>query len=79
MTPYQSYFSLQKFIPLTYLAAIFMKLLLIIFAYFFTSSLFDQNGRVNDVSYKIHIKKATEKIVLDGILDEADWQKVMTA
>jgi hypothetical protein len=29
---------------------------------------------VNEQQYRLHIKKAKGKIVLDGVLDEADWQ-----
>ena len=55
-------------------------LLLIIFAFLFTSSLFAQiDGRTNDERYQVHIKKAADKIVIDGILDEPDWQHASSA
>ena len=38
-----------------------------------------QNGASNDGIFTYHIKKAKGKIVLDGNIDEADWQGAATA
>ena len=34
---------------------------------------FAQNGLMNQENYQLHIKKASDKIKIDGILDESDW------
>lgn len=56
-----------------------MKLLLL---YFFLSiSLFSfaQSNQDNASQFQLQIKKATGKIVIDGILDEPDWQSAFPA
>jgi hypothetical protein len=51
-----------------------MRPLLIIIFSSLAFSLLAQNEFSNDVKYVLHIKKATSKIVIDGKLDETDWQ-----
>ena len=51
-----------------------MKLLFLCIFILFHGSLFSQNKRANDESYIVHIKKAKGKIVIDGKLDEPDWE-----
>src|SRR6185503_1674213 len=51
-----------------------MRPLLIIFFSSFGFSLLAQNEFSNDGKYLLHIKKATGKIIIDGKLDEVDWQ-----
>ena len=38
-----------------------------------------QNGSPNDGNFTYHIKKATGKIIVDGKIDETDWQTVNAA
>ena len=51
-----------------------MKPLLVILFLSLGYSLLAQNESSNDGNYTMHIKKATGKIIIDGKLDEADWQ-----
>jgi len=51
-----------------------MKPLLVILFLSLGFSLLAQNESSNDGNYTMHIKKATGKIIIDGKLDEADWQ-----
>ena len=51
-----------------------MKPLLVIIFSSLGFSLLAQNEFSNDGNYIMHIKKATGKIIIDGKLDEADWQ-----
>ena len=51
-----------------------MKPPLFIFFSLFSCSLLAQHEFSNDGKYVLHIKKATGKIIIDGKLDEADWQ-----
>ena len=51
-----------------------MKPLLVIIFSSLGFSLLAQNEFSNDGKYILHIKKATGKIIIDGKLDEADWQ-----
>jgi len=51
-----------------------MKPLLFIFFSLLSFSLIAQKEFSNDGKYILHIKKATGKIIIDGKLDEADWQ-----
>lgn len=41
--------------------------------------LWGQNVRPNQERFSIHIKRATERIVLDGLLNEASWQRAEIA
>jgi len=51
-----------------------MKPLLVILFSSLGFSLLAQNEFSNDGNYILHIKKATAKIIIDGKLDETDWQ-----
>jgi hypothetical protein len=51
-----------------------MKPLLVILFLSLGYSLLAQNESSNDGNYTMHIKKATGKIIIDGKLDESDWQ-----
>ncbi len=51
-----------------------MKPLLVILFLSLGYSLLAQNESSNDGNYTMHIKKATGKIIIDGKLDETDWQ-----
>ena len=53
-------------------------LLFISITFWFSSNSFCQNTD-NDKKYKLHIKKAIGKIVLDGKLDEEDWKNARVA
>lgn len=50
--------------------------ILIIFAlFFFSTELIAQNGMQFQEQYQVHISKSSDIIKIDGILDEAAWQK----
>ncbi len=49
------------------------KIILIVFFNVLAIYVVAQAKKNNDEQYKLHIKKATGKIVVDGILDETDW------
>lgn len=51
-----------------------MRLFLIFLLTSLSISLFAQNEFSNDGKFILHIKKATGKIVVDGNIDEPDWQ-----
>jgi hypothetical protein len=54
------------------------RLLLLLLTYWFSVNSFCQNID-NDKKHQLHIKKAVGKMVLDGKLDEADWQNAAIA
>jgi hypothetical protein len=56
-----------------------MRLFLFLFLFSSGISLYAQNGSSNDRDFIFHIKKATGKIIIDGKIDEADWQAAATA
>ena len=55
----------------------FYALFIFFFAFFCWS--YAQNKGVNEENYRINIKKAKGKIVLDGNINEADWQNAAVA
>jgi Domain of unknown function (DUF5916) len=62
---------------LDYLAATFMHRLLSLLFLFFSLTVQAQivgQTMPNDETFQVHIKKATGKIIVDGNLDEPDWQ-----
>lgn len=62
-----------------------MRVCNIVFVPFFfllvSLGLYAQNGARTSLKdqYEIHISKATQKIIIDGILEEPDWQNAETA
>ncbi len=56
-----------------------MKLFFLFLFTLFYFSLLAQNNAFNDETYIAHIKKAKGKIIIDGKLDEADWQSAAPA
>ena len=53
-----------------------MKNIFLLFAFFLLSFQAVYAQTVNEQKFKIHIKKATSKITIDGVLDDAAWQNV---
>ena len=56
-----------------------MRPLLLFFFLLLRVSLLSQNEFSNDGNFIFHIKKAKGKIILDGKIDEPDWQTAATA
>ncbi len=56
-----------------------MKLLLLNFFLIFTLFSFAQSNHANTLQFQLQIKKSTGKIIIDGVLDEPDWQSAFPA